>query len=119
VQRKQFGKPLAQMQLIQKDLADMQTEIALALHVRVCRGSALGLWRDVAGFAERSLSPSTQSCLHLGRMKDSGKATPEMISMMKRNSCMKSIHIARYDLTRTHACVLNMLTLTHSALALA
>lgn len=67
MQRKQFGKPLAQMQLIQKDLAEMQTEIALALH----------------------------SCLHLGRMKDAGKAAPEMISMMKRNSCMKSIHIAR------------------------
>jgi len=65
--RKQFGVPLASNQLIQKDLADMLTEITLALH----------------------------SCLRLGRLKDQGTATPEMISMMKRNSCKKSIDIAR------------------------
>ena len=65
--RKQFGKPLAANQLIQKKLADMQTEIALAL----------------------------QGCLRLGRMKDEGIAAPEIISIMKRNSCGKSLDIAR------------------------
>jgi glutaryl-CoA dehydrogenase len=65
--RKQFGKPLAANQLIQKKLADMQTEIALAL----------------------------QGCLRLGRMKDEGIAAPEITSIMKRNSCGKSLDIAR------------------------
>ena len=65
--RKQFGKPLAANQLIQKKLADMQTEIALAL----------------------------QGCLRLGRMKDEGIAAPEITSIMKRNSCGKSLEIAR------------------------
>jgi len=67
LQRKQFGNPLARNQLIQKDLADMETEIALGL----------------------------QSCLQVGRLKDDGKITPEMISLIKRNSCRKSIEIAR------------------------
>ena len=65
--RHQFGRPLAATQLIQKKLADMQTEITLAL----------------------------QGCLRLGRMKDEGTATPEITSMMKRNSCGKSLDIAR------------------------
>ena len=65
--RKQFGKPLAGNQLIQKKLADMQTEIALGL----------------------------QGCLRLGRMKDEGIAAPEITSIMKRNSCGKSLEIAR------------------------
>jgi glutaryl-CoA dehydrogenase len=65
--RQQFGRPLAANQLIQKKLADMQTEITLAL----------------------------QACLRLGRMKDEGTATPEITSMMKRNSCGKSLDIAR------------------------
>jgi glutaryl-CoA dehydrogenase len=65
--RKQFGRPLAANQLIQKKLADMQTEIALGL----------------------------QACLRLGRLKDEGKAAPEMISMLKRNSCGKALDIAR------------------------
>jgi glutaryl-CoA dehydrogenase len=65
--RKQFGKPLASNQLIQKKLADMLTEIALAL----------------------------QGCLRLGRMKDEGIAAPEITSIMKRNSCGKSLEIAR------------------------
>jgi glutaryl-CoA dehydrogenase len=65
--RKQFGKPLAANQLIQKKLADMQTEITLAL----------------------------QGCLRLGRMKDEGIAAPEITSIMKRNSCGKSLDIAR------------------------
>ena len=65
--RKQFGKPLAANQLIQKKLADMQTEITLAL----------------------------QGCLRLGRMKDEGNAAPEITSIMKRNSCGKSLEIAR------------------------
>ncbi|RYF58470.1 MAG: acyl-CoA dehydrogenase [Comamonadaceae bacterium] len=65
--RKQFGKPLAANQLIQKKLADMQTEITLGL----------------------------QSCLRLGRMKDEGTAAVEITSMLKRNSCGKSLDIAR------------------------
>jgi len=65
--RKQFGRPLAQNQLIQKKLADMQTEITLAL----------------------------QGCLRLGRMKDEGTAAVEITSIMKRNSCGKSLDIAR------------------------
>ena len=65
--RQQFGRPLAQNQLIQKNLADMQTEIALGL----------------------------QACLRVGRLMDEGKAVPEMISMIKRNSCGKSLDIAR------------------------
>ena len=65
--RKQFGRPLAANQLIQKKLADMQTEIALGL----------------------------QSVLRLGRMKDEGTAAPEITSMLKRNSCGKALDIAR------------------------
>jgi len=65
--RKQFGRPLAANQLIQKKLADMQTEITLGL----------------------------QGCLRLGRMKDQGKAAPEITSIMKRNSCGKALEIAR------------------------
>jgi glutaryl-CoA dehydrogenase len=65
--RKQFGRPLAANQLIQKKLADMQTEIALGL----------------------------QSCLRLGRLKDENRAAPEMISMLKRNSCGKALEVAR------------------------
>jgi glutaryl-CoA dehydrogenase len=65
--RKQFGKPLAANQLIQKKLADMQTEITIGL----------------------------QACLRLGRLKDEGRAAPEMISMLKRNSCGKALDIVR------------------------
>jgi glutaryl-CoA dehydrogenase len=65
--RKQFGKPLAANQLIQKKLADMQTEITLGL----------------------------QGCLRLGRMKDEGTASVEITSIMKRNSCGKALDIAR------------------------
>src|SRR5690554_2990105 len=65
--RKQFGRPLAATQLVQKKLADMQTEITMAL----------------------------QGCLRLGRMKDEGTAAVEITSMMKRNSCGKSLDIAR------------------------
>jgi glutaryl-CoA dehydrogenase len=65
--RQQFDRPLAQNQLIQKKLADMQTEIALGL----------------------------QACLRVGRLMDEGQAAPEMISMIKRNSCGKSLDIAR------------------------
>ncbi|HLB81024.1 MAG TPA: acyl-CoA dehydrogenase family protein, partial [Dongiaceae bacterium] len=67
LQRHQFGRPLAATQLVQKKLADMQTEIALGL----------------------------QACLRLGRLKDQGRATPEMVSMLKRNSCGKALDIAR------------------------
>ena len=65
--RMMFGKPLAATQLIQKKLADMQTEISLAL----------------------------QGSLRVGRLLDEGRATPEMISLVKRNSCGKSLDIAR------------------------
>jgi glutaryl-CoA dehydrogenase len=65
--RRQFGRPLAANQLIQKKLADMVSEIALAL----------------------------QGCLRLGRMKDEGTAAVEITSIMKRNSCGKALDIAR------------------------
>lgn len=65
--RKQFGRPLAANQLIQKKLADMQTEITLGL----------------------------QSCLRVGRLRDENRAAPEMISLIKRNSCGKALDIAR------------------------
>ncbi|MDP1580552.1 MAG: acyl-CoA dehydrogenase [Candidatus Didemnitutus sp.] len=65
--RKQFGRPLAANQLIQLKLANMQTEITLGLH----------------------------AVLQLGRLMDAGQAAPEMVSMLKRNSCGKSLDIAR------------------------
>ncbi|MCB1821709.1 MAG: acyl-CoA dehydrogenase [Candidatus Competibacteraceae bacterium] len=65
--RRQFGRPLAANQLIQKKLADIQTEIALGL----------------------------QACLRVGRMKDEGIASVEMTSIIKRNSCGKALDIAR------------------------
>ncbi|MGE4014054.1 MAG: acyl-CoA dehydrogenase [Alphaproteobacteria bacterium] len=65
--RKQFGRPLAANQLIQKKLADMQTEIALGL----------------------------QACLRVGRLRDEHRAQPEMISLIKRNNCGKALDIAR------------------------
>ncbi len=67
MERKQFGRPLAANQLIQKKLADMQTEISIGL----------------------------QSTLRVGRLLDEDKAAPEMISLIKRNSCGKSLEIAR------------------------
>jgi glutaryl-CoA dehydrogenase len=67
IDRKQFDRPLAANQLIQKKLADMQTEITLGL----------------------------QGVLRLGRMKDEGTAAPEITSIMKRNSCGKSLDVAR------------------------
>jgi glutaryl-CoA dehydrogenase len=65
--RQQFGRPLAQNQLIQKKLADMQTEITLGL----------------------------QAVLRVGRLMDEDRAAPEMISLIKRNSCGKALDIAR------------------------
>lgn len=65
--RKQFGRPLAATQLVQKKLADMQTEIALGM----------------------------QGSLRVGRLLDEGKAAPEMISLVKRNNCGKALDIAR------------------------
>ncbi|MDA1309899.1 MAG: acyl-CoA dehydrogenase [Proteobacteria bacterium] len=67
LERKQFGRPLAANQLIQKKLADMQTEITIGL----------------------------QTCLRLGQMLDEGTAAPEAISLAKRNSCGKALDIAR------------------------
>ena len=65
--RKQFGRPLAANQLIQKKLADMQSEISIGL----------------------------LACLHVSRLREQGKATPEMVSLMKRNSTGKALEIAR------------------------
>ena len=65
--RKQFGRPLAQTQLVQKKLADMQTDIAFGL----------------------------QGALRVGRLMDEGRAAPEMISLIKRNNCGKALEIAR------------------------
>lgn len=65
--RKQFGRPLAANQLVQKKLADMQTEITLGLH----------------------------ACLHLSRLRDAGEASPEMVSLLKRNCAGKALDIAR------------------------
>ncbi|XP_003387442.1 PREDICTED: glutaryl-CoA dehydrogenase, mitochondrial-like [Amphimedon queenslandica] len=65
--RKQFGRPLAANQLIQKKMADMITEISIGL----------------------------QACLQVGRLKDENKVPPEMISLIKRNSCGKALDIAR------------------------
>jgi glutaryl-CoA dehydrogenase len=67
LERKQFGRPLAQTQLVQKKLADMQTEITLGL----------------------------QASLRVGRLFDEGRAAPEMISLVKRNNCGKALDIAR------------------------
>ena len=66
--RKQFGRPLAQTQLFQKKLADMQTEITLGLH----------------------------ASLQVGRLMDQGIAAPEMISLVKRNNCGKALEVARH-----------------------
>ncbi len=66
--RKQFGRPLAQTQLYQKKLADMQTEITLGL----------------------------QGALQVGRLMDEAKAAPEMISLIKRNNCGKALEISRH-----------------------
>jgi glutaryl-CoA dehydrogenase len=65
--RTQFGRPLAGYQLVQKKLADMQTEITLGLH----------------------------ACLHLSRLRDEGRASPEMVSLLKRNNAGKALDIAR------------------------
>jgi glutaryl-CoA dehydrogenase len=65
--RKQFGKPLAATQLVQKKLADMQSEIAIGL----------------------------QSCLRAGQMLSDGAISPDLISLIKRNSCGKALEIAR------------------------
>lgn len=67
LQRTQFGKPLAANQLVQKKLADMQTEIALGLN----------------------------GALRMGRLLDAGQCAPELISLMKRNNCGKALDIAR------------------------
>ena len=67
LERQQFGRPLGSFQLVQKKLADALTEISIAL----------------------------QACLQVGRLKDQGKWAPEMVSMIKRNSCGKALEIAR------------------------
>ncbi|KAN0125649.1 Acyl-CoA dehydrogenase/oxidase, N-terminal and middle domain containing protein [Russula decolorans] len=67
LERHQFGRPLASFQLVQKKLADAHTELALGL----------------------------QASLRVGRLKDAGRATPEMVSIVKRNNCGKALHHAR------------------------
>src|ERR1700680_4648358 len=67
IERRQFGRPLAANQLIQKKLVDMQTEITLGL----------------------------TACLRLGRLKDEDRAAPEVISLLKRNNCGKALEVAR------------------------
>jgi glutaryl-CoA dehydrogenase len=67
LERKQFGRPLAANQIVQLKLANMQTEISIGL----------------------------QACLRVGRLKDEGKDAPEMVSLIKRNSCGKALDIAR------------------------
>ena len=67
IDRHQFGRPLAQTQLFQKKLADMQTEVALGMN----------------------------AVLSLGRLMDLGKASPEAISLLKRNNCGKALEVAR------------------------
>ena len=67
IDRNQFGRPLAANQLVQKKLADMQTEITLGL----------------------------QAVLRVSRLQDEGKATPEMVSLVKRNNAGKALEIAR------------------------
>jgi glutaryl-CoA dehydrogenase len=67
LENRRFGRPLAANQLIQKKLADMQTEIALGLH----------------------------AVLHVSRLRDSGEATPEMVSLLKRNCAGKALEVAR------------------------
>ena len=67
--RKQFGRPLANNQLIQKKMADALTEISLGL----------------------------QGSLQIGRLKDEGKLAPEMISILKRNNCGKALDIGKSD----------------------
>ncbi len=67
VDRHQFGRPLGANQLVQKKLADMQTEITLGLH----------------------------ACLHLSRLRDEGRASPEMVSLLKRNCAGKALDVAR------------------------
>jgi glutaryl-CoA dehydrogenase len=67
LERKQFGRPLAANQLIQKKLADMQTEITLGLH----------------------------AALRLGRLFEAGRAAPPAVSLLKRNNCGKALDIAR------------------------
>ena len=68
IDRRQFGKPLAQMQIFQLKLANMMTDIALGL----------------------------QASLRVGRLLDEAKAAPEMISIVKRNNCGKALDIARW-----------------------
>lgn len=67
LQRKQFGRPIASFQLIQKKLADAQTEIALGL----------------------------QASLQVGKLKGEGKLAPEMINLIKRNNCGKALQQSR------------------------
>lgn len=78
LERKQFNRPLASFQLVQKKLVDAQTEVALGL----------------------------QASLQVGRLKDAGKVAPEMISMVKRNNCGKALQQSRIilDILGGNAC---------------
>jgi glutaryl-CoA dehydrogenase len=89
LERRQFGRPLAATQLIQDKLADMQTEIALAL----------------------------QSTLRVGRLLDDGKMAPEMLSILKRNNCGKALAIARQarDMMGANGVLIEYCALRHAA----
>jgi glutaryl-CoA dehydrogenase len=78
LERRQFGRPLASFQLVQKKLADAHTEVALGL----------------------------QASLQVGRLKDQGKLAPEMVSLVKRNNCGKALQQARVvlDILGGNAC---------------
>jgi glutaryl-CoA dehydrogenase len=78
LERKQFNRPIASFQLVQKKLADAQTEIALGLH----------------------------ASLQVGRLKEQGKLAPEMVSMLKRNNCGKALQHSRIllDILGGNAC---------------
>lgn len=96
LQRKQFGRPLASFQLVQKKLVDAQTEAVLGLHasLQVSRGINLEAAGDVVDVQQ------------VGRLKDAGQVAPEMISIVKRNNCGKALEHSRrvLDILGGNAC---------------
>ena len=84
VERKQFGRPIAANQLIQEKLAEAHTEAGIPLQAYK---QIIYYWLQIA--------LALQACLQVGRLKDAGKAAPQMISMMKRNSSVKALQIVR------------------------
>ena len=110
--RSQFGRPLAANQLIQKKMADMLTEVCVCVWVCVCVCVCVCVYVPVCKyryalhecvtifpsfplFLYIQISIGLQACLQVGRLKDEGKVTSEMISLIKRNSCGKALEAAR------------------------